>query len=209
MNSSKFLVSFLGGGVAVVVDLQFPGLPPAGSDEDDAVGGPGPVDGLARRILKDLDGGDVFGGHVIDVVVGYAVDDDQRVVTHQGDLAADDDIGAPPRAGVGQVDLHAGGPAPEHLTDVRRGDGRSIGDVHAGDGPHYVALLYRPVAHDDDLVEQVGVLPEFDVHRALRYRDFQGGIAQVGDDQRGYAVRYRQGEIAFNVGHGARRRAFS
>src|SRR5690606_13898622 len=54
-----------------------------GGDEDNAVGRPGAVDGLCRRILKDLDGGNVVGVDVVDAADGNAVGNDDGGVARR------------------------------------------------------------------------------------------------------------------------------
>ena len=121
-----------------------------GCDLDDAVGGPGAVNGRRGRILQNGQGLDVVRGEVAEIIAGTddAVDDVERITA-----AADADRRRHVDTAARLDDDQAGGTSGQALGHV--GD-RDVDDFRGFDGGHgrdQVPPGTRAVTDDDDLVQ--------------------------------------------------------
>ena len=157
-----------------------------GLDQDDAVGGPGAVDGARRGIFENGDGFDVVGVEEVQRVAGQrgcATDADparfggqvldRDPVDHVQWLVAGADRGATAdpdlHTGPGPTavlrDVHAGDTAPNQIVDVR--DHADVGLVHVDrrDRPGDGDAALGTVSGYHDLVQHHGLTPQRELHR--------------------------------------------
>src|SRR5690606_33313576 len=180
------------------------GAAPLGGDEDDAVGRTGPVDGLRRRILEDLDGGNVIRVDVIDAADGHAVgNDDGRVAGGERPAAADQDVGRAARGCIRHRDVNARGLAAQHLAQVV---GRHFVDtfgIDRHDRADDIALFLYAVTDDHHLVHVNGRRGlQLHIHaRAAVDRHFPGFHAHERKDQYGGVRRYGKTVAPVGVRH--------
>ena len=174
----------------VVVEAHLRGLSGdalVGGDQDDTVGAAGTVDGRGGGVLQDVHALDVARG---DVGEGtherHTVQDDERVVGGgEGTVAADADLEAGARTGVGLGHLHAGHTAVEGAGEVAGGHFTQVVTTHRGDGTGHVRLAGGTVTDDHEGVQGLGIVGEDDVDlRAPLHGHALGRITHARDLER-------------------------
>ena len=170
--------------IGVEGDLDLAGPALLGRHEDDAVGGPGAVNGAGSRVLQDVDGLDVVRGEGGDVAARDAVDDIQRRAGARRAHPSDRYLVAFARLTGILDDVHASRLALQGAEGIDRIHGGQFlaGDVDGGTGDEFLAL--GTVTHHDDLVQDLRVLPEDDAQAlSLDGCHGDGFIADAGDFQ--------------------------
>ena len=180
---------------SVIGDLRLAGLAVLGGDQDDAIGALGAVDGRRGCILEDFhadDIGRVEGGEgrnrgdlavaqaaetVVPAGTAASLDDDtvddvQRLGTRiDRGLTADADGGRGSRSTGGLHGGDTGSAALEGLVEVGDDGSLQVLLLHGDGGAGEVALLHGTVTHDDDFVEEFGILFQQDVDSGLVTHD--------------------------------------
>ena len=196
----------LGGHAGVEIDSHFPLLAAFGRNDDDAVGRTASVDGGRGGVFQDLDGLDVVSVEFMHAGLGRdAVDDVERIVVVQGTDTAYADRSTAGRRTV-RRDVHARNAALQRLDGVVLVLLGEIVGVDGGDGAGEVGLTLDRVAGDNHLVQKLGVLLH-DHRHIFSGREFQGGVADGGENQNGPLID-ADGEIPVKIGRHAIRRSF-
>ena len=188
-------------GRTAVRDRRLADLARLGRDEHYAVGRTRTVDGRRRSVFQHVDLLDVAARQVVDIVHLESVDDIERsgIAVDRADTA-DLDLESRARRTVGRGDLHTRDLAAESAEHRSRLITFDVLGRNRSDGTRQVGTLRGAVAHDDDLIHDVGVGLEFDLEIGLRtHFDLLGLVAQIGDDERGVLLD-RKGELAVDVG---------
>ena len=155
-----------------------------GTDQDDAIGAAGSVDGRGCGILEDVDALDVVGGDFRQASnERNAVQHDERVVRGgEGTLTTDTDGRGCARLGRGGLHIHTGDTAHQ---GVRHIVGRNLAQVvaaHGHDGTGHILAAGRTVTDDDRGFELLGIIFEDDVNPAATLDgNADGGVAHAGD----------------------------
>ena len=169
-------------------------------DDDHTVGSAGTVDGRGGGVLQELDALDVIGVHRADTGCRDTVHNVQRGSPVHGADTTDLDGSRRVRRTAGG-DAYAGDLALEGLhrvTDVHFLGGAHVDDGH---GTGEVGLLFSGITGNDDLVKQLAVLFENNIHLRGGPEDF-GDISHGGELQ-GASGRNSEGELAILIGYGS------
>ena len=193
---------------SVVVDLSLALLALLGGDEDDTVGGTCTVDSARSGILEHFDTLDVVGVHKVKTSLdGHAIDDVERIGVVDGTGTTDTNTRSFTRLTRVGGDVDTGC---ETLQCIVHADGGLVQKVIAadlGDGCRYDALLLHTVTNDHNVLKELVVLDQNDVHLGTSSL-LLGDVAHEREHEGGITWNIGNREVAVKIGHRTRRGAF-
>ena len=191
----------------VIVDAGSTHAALLGRHEDNTVGGASTIDGTRSGILQHLHALDIIGVHTLHTVLvgGHAVNDVEGIGVVDGADTADADH----RLGAGltrrRSDVDTGGHTLQGILGTQACLTGQVFRRNFGDGGCHNTLLLHTVTDHDNLVEQLGVLGNDDVHVVTGKHGLLT-IAHISDFQLGTGGCV-DGEIAVEIRNGGVRRA--